>query len=243
MAAHKVIVEKIIVETHNVKTYHLKLKDPSAKFDFKPGQFLMLAVPCEKDGKKEILKRAYSIASSPLDGCIRLAIKKQGVVTGELDKYKGGEELEISGPFGHFLFSEGMGKSVLGIAAGVGLAPIWSIIRFIHQQKLAVKTSLLFSNMTPHDLVYQRELEAEIKAYPDFKVVQSITRPHESSPAELKEWTGKTGRIDKAMIKEMMDSMKPDLVYICGRPEMAADCQKHLVELGMDPTKIKMEKF
>jgi len=243
MAAHKVIIDSIRSQTPDVKTYCLRLKEKDDCFHFRPGQFVMLAVPCTKDGSKVTLKRAYSIASSPTKtGAIELTIKKVGIVTTQLDTYTGGEELEIIGPYGEFLYSEKDSSNILGIAAGVGIAPIWSIFNYIKDKHLKVKMTLLFSNKTPGDVLYKKEI-AKMTKECDFKAELTITRPQGSDPDELKKWAGKTGRINKEMIRRIIEERKPDLFYVCGRPEMVTDCVRHLIEIGIEKNKIHAEKF
>ncbi|MEK6961495.1 MAG: FAD-binding oxidoreductase [Nanoarchaeota archaeon] len=243
MATHKVVLESIRVQTHDVKTYALRMKDPSDKFEFLPGQFLMLSAPCVKDGSKVNLKRAYSIASSPTKkDAIELTIKKTGTVTTQLDTYTGGEEIEITGPYGMFTFKEGDSSSIMGIAAGVGIAPIWSIFNYIKDKKLAVRMTLLFSNKTPGDLLYKEEI-AKLTNSADLKAELTVTRPDEAKPDEMKKWAGKTGRISKEMIIDLIKERKPDLFYVCGKPEMVTDCVKHLTEISIDKKRIHAEKF
>ena len=244
MPVLKVIVDTIKIETHNVKTYRLRYKDPAATFDFKPGQFVMLAVPCAKNGNEQIIRRAYSIASPPTQkGSLDLTMKKEGLVTTKMDSLKGGEELEISGPYGVFVFSENMSENVMFLAAGAGIAPIWGIMRYIADKHLDVKMTLLFSNMTPHDLIYETEIPDLEKRCRDLLIALTITRPHESSRDEMDAWEGRRGRIDKAIIKEYMDKRNPDLFYICGAPEMVNACAQHLKELGVSPARIRTERF
>lgn len=243
MAAHKVILDSVRPQTPDVKIYSFRLKEKDDLFHFLPGQFVMLAVPCVKDGSKVNLKRAYSIASPPTnERVIELTIKKTGIVTTQLDKHTGGEELEITGPYGTFTYSEKNSSSIMGIAAGVGIAPIWSIFNYIKDKGLKVKMTLLFSNKTPADALYKKEI-TKMTQECDFKAELTITRPQVSDADELKEWTGKTGRINHEMIRELVDERKPDLFYVCGKPEMVTDCVRHLIEIGIDKKRIHAEKF
>lgn len=239
----KVVVEKISQETYDVKKYALRFED-KAVFDFKPGQFIMLHVPVIKDGKRQILKRAYSIASTPSKkGRIELLIQKAGIVTSELDTYNGGEVLELSGPFGEFTFSKGEAGSIMGIATGVGIAPIWSIFQYIMEEGMPVNLTLLFSNKTPHDFILKEPLESMQQSLKGFKMVLSITRPHASSMQEMAAWKHKTGRINKSMIEQLIKSERPELFYVCGLPEMVNDAVRHLMKLGIEKSRIKIERF
>lgn len=45
------------------------------------------------------------------------------------------------------------------------------------------------------------------------------------------------------MIIDLIKERKPDLFYVCGKPEMVTDCVKHLTEISIDKKRIHAEKF
>ena len=73
---------------------------------------------------------------------------------------------------------------------------------------------------------------------PDLRVVNTLTRKQPES------WTGRRGRIDRALLAE--DGFPPKQnpkIYVCGPTPFVEDVSRFLVELGHDPLTIKTERF
>src|SRR5439155_6942451 len=102
------------VVTHNVKTFRFK---PSGleqiPFDYLPGQFLTLHIAPQGIPTK----RSYTIASTPTwRDRIEITVKREdkGLVARWLhDELKVGDEVEMEGPSGTFIFTGEQAESVL----------------------------------------------------------------------------------------------------------------------------------
>ena len=118
-------IVKISCQCDDVLSFTLH---PEKEFDYKSGQFVMLEAVIF--GKK--VKRPYSIGSSPLSNDIELTVQRvpNGLFTTFLfESAKVGDEFEMSGPFGKFCYEDSM-KDVVLIAAGSGIVPMMSIMRY-----------------------------------------------------------------------------------------------------------------
>jgi len=121
------IIDDIIEETGDVKTFTLRLKEEKAReeFDYRPGQFVELSI----FGFGEIPISITSTPSRP--GFLELNVKNVGFVSGALHKLTKGSEVGIRGPFGNgFPYENAFGKNLLFVAGGIGLAPLRSLINF-----------------------------------------------------------------------------------------------------------------
>jgi ferredoxin-NADP reductase len=57
-------------------------------------------------------------------------------------------------------------------------------------------------------------------------------------------WTGFARRIDNAMLKEALNGIGPQpLTYICGPTLLVEAAANGLVDLGVDPGRIRTERF
>src|SRR5688572_7566236 len=93
-------IREIIVETSDTKTLRA---DRPADFTFVPGQFVNVTFMTREDGR---VRRAYSIASSPLEPYIDLTVRQLpgGLVSTILtQEVMIGERLNLRGPYGRFL--------------------------------------------------------------------------------------------------------------------------------------------
>jgi glycine betaine catabolism B len=223
----KAEIIEIIQEIPDVKTFRLKLVKP---FAFLPGQFIFVHMTLNN----EKLKRAYSIASSPLDKeFIEITIKKQTPGTFSVymvDSAKEGDLLEISGPFGKFNYQDTL-KEVVFIAGGVGVAPFRGIIRYILQKKLPTKVTLLYSTRTRNEIIYRNELDS-INSH-NIKIKYTLTRDET--------WDGHKGRIDEAFILENLNNAKDKIYFLCGPLEFIRSTVDILITMGVDNTSIKRD--
>jgi len=174
----------------------------------KSGQFVMLYLDVDQEGKKKTIKRAYSLSSIPSDPYIETAVRLEGIGSSRIHTLNPGDEIEIDGPFGHFTFEEGMGNEVVLIGAGSGITPLMSIVRHIHEEKLGVKVEVFYSNKKPEDIVYRHELE-ELSKHKNINCHFTITR---SDDPKSIDWKGLAGRINIAMIKDKVKDIKKTLI-------------------------------
>lgn len=226
-------ITRIIEEAQNVKTYRLTPIN-GEKIDFLPGQFVFLYV---KIGKEK-LKRAYSIASSPLKKkYIDLTIKRTlgGKVTPHiLDSVKIGDFFEISNPQGKFNYSEDNGNNITLIAGGTGIVPFISILRYCTEKKLDTNITLFYSAKNEELILYRKELEKLEKINTNLKIIYTLTQTKNG-------WKGHRGRIDKEFITQNINVLESNMFYLCGPLGLIRDTANTLISLGVDRKKIKRD--
>ena len=235
-------IEKIFQETPDVRTLRLKLEE---SLDYKPGQFLMIGKDMMYNGEIKKIKRAFSISSSPLiKDYLEITVKKEnnGLFTPIIFTLKEGDFLEISGPFGMFVYQNEIKEKydeIFLIAGGTGIAPLRGIFNHILFNNIQINITLLYSVKTPEYIIYRKELENLKKKYKNFNVVITITRPEESK----EKWDGLKGRIDKKIINEKIKDLEKTIFFICGPPDMVTTTVKYLKELNIKNEQIKIEKW
>ncbi|WP_457601305.1 ferredoxin reductase [Hydrogenivirga sp.] len=230
-------VVEVIDETPTTRTLVFDISGQD--FDFYPGQYVMLKVPYSPTGEE--LKRAYSIASSPLQkDRLELTIKrKEGgkasvILTTEV---KEGDRFYIKGPYGKFIWTEEMSSRIVLLGAGSGIVPLMCMLRYIRDKELHnVRATLLVSYTSYEEIIYRRELE-KLSMHPNIKVRITLTR---SAPES---WTGYRGRINEDMILREVEDVPVNLYYLCGPPRFVEDMKATLLRLGVDRSQIKTEKY
>lgn len=221
-------------ETPSVKSFVLELERDD--FSFFPGQYIDLAISTPFD----TLVGGFSITSSPLQkGTIHLAIKK--LPNGRASVYlheraQVGDTLLVMGPSGDFSYQPEMGGPLLLIAGGIGITPLMSILRFVHEAQLDVDVTLMYSAKTPSELVFFDELKRIAGQNPRITCRFTVTQPG-GEP-----WEGHVGRIDASMVREHPLG-KDTLVYVCGPHEMLEDAQRMLHSLGIDASRVNAERW
>ena len=227
-------VAAIWQETPTVKSFVLDLQ--GEELAFHPGQYIDLHV----DTPEGVVIGGYSITSSPLQkGTISIAVKKLPNASATVYLHESaqvGDVHPLIGPGGDFYYQRDMGKSVAFIAGGIGVTPFISIINYIHEGRLDVKATLLYSAKTPSELVFFDELKGISQDSHNVRCHFTITRPH------AEPWDGRVGRIDAEMLE---GSAFPEdtLFFISGPSEMPKQMTELLRSLGVEERRIKTEAW
>ena len=211
----------------------------SKDFSFKPGQFVMVNADIVVNGEKKFVKRAYSISSSPLKkGYIDLTVKtyENGLVSKRLYNIKKFEEMEVTGPYGHFSFDEQIHKNIVLIGAGSGITPLVCMMRYIQDKNLDnIEVDVIYSSKTTDDIIFKEEFFRNKNR--NIRIHLTITRPNDNN------WNGLNGRINEDIIKHCIKDIKLPYYYISGPTQMVEDTAKLLKNIGVEENKIKLERF
>ncbi|MCD8048390.1 MAG: FAD/NAD(P)-binding protein [Clostridia bacterium] len=222
------VVTDIRCDTPDVKTFRVVTPDGKKPFIHKPGQCAMLSVP----GVGEAL---FSITSSPTkEEYMEFSIKKCGCVTDWLHAMEVGQMITIRGPYGNgFPVDDAfVGKNLICIAGGIGLAPLHSVINYVrHYRDRYGKLEIVYGSRSMQDLVDYEEITSEWEKEEGTQVYLTIDR-------EQPEWDGHVGFVPN-YVKEL--GFKPDddtIVIMCGPPVMIKFTLAGLNELGFKPTQV-----
>lgn len=225
--------------TPTIKRFFLRVNDLE-RFDFKPGQFVMLDLPIES----KRTTRSYSIASNP-DGTnifeLIIVLKPDGAGTPYLFddvKVEIGTPVRISQAIGKFVFpEEGVQDEICFICTGTGIAPFRSMIRdMITRGKTNRPINLIFGCRYQQDILYRNEFEKLKEVMPRFNYWPVLSREKGET------WSGEKGYVHQVYEKLYSDK-KPALFYICGWKEMIMQARNKLMEMGYDKSQIKFELY
>jgi ferredoxin-NADP reductase len=152
------------------------------------------------------------------------------------DSVKVGDILNVKGPEGNFVFTEGESDEIVLIAGGIGIAPYRSMIRYIMAKGLPVRVTLLYSARTPLDFAYKSEIDASMEQHSNLHCLYTITRP-DPTP-----WTGRIGRIDEPFLRDHLGPVGT-LYYLCGPDQMIKECTQILTALQVPYPRIRSERW
>ncbi|SFP01098.1 Ferredoxin-NADP reductase [Ectopseudomonas composti] len=228
-------VAEIIEDTPSTKTLRLVAVDGQALPPFQAGQYINLFV--EIDGVRTA--RPYAMSSSPLQRMhYDLTVKRAqgGFVSNYLlDRVSVGQHLSSSGPMGTFhhnpLFH---GDDLVFLAGGSGSAPARSILLNILERELPQRFHMIYVNSHVDDVIYANELRELAAQHENFTLSEVISRP----PAG---YTGRSGRLSRAMLQELLGEIGDKMFYICGPTPFNDSCVALLGELGVARRRIRVE--
>ena len=190
-------------------------------FDFMAGQYITVFI----EGSQVREGKAYSISSRPSEKLMSITVKNVG---GEFSSYlcsrQVGDTLQISRAYGDF--NPQTEQPLVGIAAGCGLSPIWSILADTQQP-----TFLYLSQRSPKYMVFSEELAASSIQVKKFSTRQRV----EGADG----W--RNGRFEVANIVSEVPSEAHFLV--CGSLLFVRDVWQKLTTAGVDESHISTEMF
>lgn len=208
---------------------------------YQAGQFLTMVF--EVNGKP--LRRSYSLCSSPdVDEPLSIAIKRveNGMISRLLHhKTAVGDVLTATEPNGQFVYlpEVQLPRTVFLFAAGVGITPLFSIIKTAMFREENSRVVLTYSNREVGSTLYYEELNALQQQYPDrLKLIYLFSNAQNLMMARL------NGSLIERIVAENMAFDKKDvLLYTCGPVDYMDVCRITLLNLGFDKTQIKRETF
>ena len=212
-------------ETPNAKTFRLAL---SAATTHRAGQHYVVRLTAP-DGYTA--SRSYSVASAP-DGSTEFELTVERFDDGEVstflhDVLEVGDELEVRGPIGGYFVWDATTPALL-LGGGSGIVPLMAMLRLARANGRAELVHLVVSVRGPRDLYYQHELHA-----PDASVIYT----REAAPAS----TRPPGRLTP---DDVVPHLRDDAtVYVCGSASFADTVGDLVTLLGVDPSRIRVERF
>jgi predicted ferric reductase len=201
-----------------------------------PGQFLFLRLQRTSVFAEE---HPFSIASSPSPGgWIELTIKQSGDFTSTIGCIQAGEPVAVHGPFGRFSHVlHRSGDPFVFVAAGIGITPLMSMLRYMHDRKVRQRVLLIYANRHVDDIVFRNELERiEASGFPALTTIHILSRP----PAD---WAGPTGRVNVASLRSLSGGFSGKAFFVCCPPIMADGLIRGLADAGVGPERIHMDCF
>jgi ferredoxin-NADP reductase len=234
-APMNLLLANIERQTHDTKTLRFHVPK-ERRFRAKPGQFMSFQWII--DGQRIV--RSYTICSSPSHGeYVEITPKRteNGCVSVFLnDRAKPGLRVEASGPYGRFCFDETLHKSIVLIAAGSGITPMISMLRYIDEVKLSTPVTLLYCVRTGADIIFQNELTRLEGALPNFKYEVCLSQPDPT-------WTGQRGRLTGEFVSQHVIDVESFTFFLCGPKGFMETARQILLTLGVSEERILQESF
>ncbi|MFA6887999.1 MAG: FAD-binding oxidoreductase [Candidatus Woesearchaeota archaeon] len=227
-------IRKIEQLTDDVKLFTLSLEE---SFSFIPGQFIMLSL---KDNNGQVLKRAYSIASSPLqknsiDLCIK--ILPDGKATQILNTLPVGTQLEIQGPYGKASFDKTKKYELILIANGCGIGAVRSILYDLFESKYDSPVWLFYGFRYDKDFLFKQEFSHFEEKYSTFHFIPIMSKPGQHSDPDID-----VGHVDTVLPMYIIDASHKE-VFICGSAPMAKGVITVLSKIGFSKEQIKTDAW
>lgn len=200
-----VTIREIMPELDDIATYRLEASAAS-DYAFQPGQFNMLYLP-------GVGEAAISMSGDPhrRDAWIH-TVRVAGNVTRTLAGLRVGDTVGLRGPFGAgWPVDDWLGRDVVLVAGGVGLAPLRPVIYdILHRRAHFGHVWLILGARTPAGLLYPAEHSAWSQG--GIRVQQTVDRA-------IGDWTGNVGVVTLLLDRLRLPAPENTCVATCG-PEV-----------------------
>jgi ferredoxin-NADP reductase len=175
--------------------------------------------------------RWYSIASAP-DDASQIELTVQRMPRGEVstflhDEVMPGDELEVRGPIGGWFVWRGDTPALL-IGGGSGVVPLMAMLRLARRLGISPQVRLVVSVRAPRDLYYSDELPG-----PETAVVYTRQAPSG--------YPRPPGHITEDDIGPL--PLNDPVTYICGSATFAEAATSLVLDAGVPPERIRIERF
>jgi ring-1,2-phenylacetyl-CoA epoxidase subunit PaaE len=137
------------------------------KISYKAGQFITLVF----NHHNQEVRRSYSLSSSPDED--RLAITVKRVSNGEISRFmltkvKVGDVITAAEPAGIFTLTDTEpGKDLVFFAAGSGITPVFSLLKYALNRPGKSKIHLVYSSQSSDTILFKNELNELAQTYAD----------------------------------------------------------------------------
>jgi len=209
----------VVPETVDTVTLRLATSDP-ALLQARPGQFLMVERPA-------FAAPPISISRIRPDG-LELTIRAAGPATAALAALGTGAEVALRGPLGRgWPVETTVGRDVVIVAGGIGLAPLRPLIDAILEDRPTVGAVRLYLGArTPRDRLFVAEMAA-LAGRVDVEVTEIVDR---AGP----DWLGRVGIVTQLFDQARWDGTRVT-AFVCGPERMMQATTSTLARLGVDP--------
>jgi ring-1,2-phenylacetyl-CoA epoxidase subunit PaaE len=207
-------------------------------YTFTPGQYVSLETTIDE----VVVRRSYSLCSTPDEPSLRVGVKKldQGVFSTYINEsLKLGDSLKVSIPEGRFVYEADKNEgTLLAIAAGSGITPIFSILNSFLAAKNGQKFTLIYGNKSPEQTMFYQEIkDLEAKYSEQLSVHWVFSQSSEEGTL--------FGRINPSVINFVLNQQNrlPDHSFLCGPEPMIISSSEQLQRKGASKDRIYFELF
>ncbi|QHS55170.1 ferredoxin--NADP reductase [Mucilaginibacter sp. 14171R-50] len=227
-------VDEIKWELPDTATFYL-VEAQGRHVAYRAGQFLTLIF----NHHSQEIRRSYSLSSSPDED--RPAITVKRVSNGEISRFlltkvKIGDVLSAAEPAGVFTVTgHPPEKDILLFAAGSGITPIFSIIKYVLKRAGKSKLHLIYSSQDSNSVLFEAELNALQVLHPDRLNITYLLSSHANRLTNIK--------VEQLVNMQLEFDRNKAKFYLCGPFVYMRMIRLTLLYMGIGPRQIHKENF
>ncbi|MGH3030460.1 MAG: FAD-dependent oxidoreductase [Gaiellaceae bacterium] len=206
--------------------------------DFTPGQYFFVTLPDVGYQDDKGLRRHITVVTSPNErGVLGLATRmRESAFKRSLGELPVGAEVEVEPPKGSFGLPEDASRPLVFVAGGIGITVFRSMLRYIGEEGLPYRVTLIFSNRDRESTAFLDELQELERENPNLRLVLTMTQ----DPG----WEGETRKIDSQFFRDYLgEGLDENTFLVAGPPAMVEGVQEALAEAGVEEENVLAERY
>jgi ferredoxin-NADP reductase len=206
--------------------------------DFKPGQYFFVTLPDVGYQDEKGLRRHISVVTSPNEkGMLGFATRmRDSAFKRSLREVPVGTEVEVEQPKGDFTLPEATSRPLVFVAGGIGITVFRSMLRYIREERLSYRVTLIYSNRDRESTAFLDELRELEQGIPDFRLILTMTQ----DPG----WEGETRKIDAPFFRDSLgENLNQYTFLVAGPPGMVEGVQTALEEAGVNEDNVIAARY
>lgn len=205
------------------------------KVTYKAGQFITLIF----DHHNEEIRRSYSLSSSPDEELLAITVKR--IANGEISRFmltkiKAGDIVKAEAPAGKFILTEAQDeKNILLFAAGSGITPIFSQLKYTLSRPGKSKFTLIYSSRDAASILFANELNKLAADHPSRLTIINLLSSEANRLNNIK--------VEQLVKQTTQSALADTKFYLCGPFTYMRMIRLTLLYMGIEPAQIRKENF
>lgn len=227
-------VKQVITELPDTWTMVLEPVN-HAGMQFKAGQVAWISI---NSSPYTLHRNPFSFSgSSEKPSELRFTIAGLGDFSSSVGKLKGGEIVYIDGPYGSFSLDDEETKTGLVlIAGGIGVAPVFSILKSLEDRKDQRPVYLFYGNYDEESIIFYSAIE-KMKKSLNLKVIHVLEKPQGKISCE-------SGFITRSLLEKSLPADKSGLYFFqCGPLPMIKAIKGYLHQIDIHADQVRSEEY
>jgi ferredoxin-NADP reductase len=205
--------------------------------EFVPGQYFWVELPNRGYDDERGLRRHISIVTSPNErGVLGLATRvRDTAFKRTLAEMEVGDEAIVEEPKGDYHLPEDTSQDYVFIAGGIGITIFRSMLRYIAEENLPYRITLIYSNRDLESTAFLDELRELENQIDGLQLVLTMT--------DDETWEGDTRRVDADFLREVVGDFTGSTYLVSGPPAMVNSVGDSLEAAGVPEEHVLRSKF
>jgi ferredoxin-NADP reductase len=206
--------------------------------DFRPGQYFWVTLLDPPYDDEKGPRRHITVVTSPNErGVLGLCTRvRDSAFKRSLAELPVGTDVDVEQPKGEFLLPEDTDTPYVFVAGGIGITVFRCMLRYIAEEGLPHRVTLVYSNRDRESTAFLDELTQLEQENPNLRLVVTMTKDDG--------WEGENRRIGIDLLRDHLgEDLSSFTYFVAGPPAMVEGVAETLQKAGIPDEQVKPGRF